>query len=77
MLNLLQMFVSEGKMPIAGLIVILYVVFAEWRIAKMKNAGSVVCPAWPKCKKTKRSGIPAFCRRLMRFACLRMQTESI
>ena len=44
MLNLLQMFVSEGKMPIAGLIVILYV---------------------------------AFCRRLMRFACLRMQTESI
>ena len=29
MLNLLRMFVSEGKMPIAGLIVILYVVFAE------------------------------------------------
>lgn len=37
MLNLLQMFVSEGKMPIAGLIVILYVVIAEWRIAKMKK----------------------------------------
>ena len=37
MLNLLQMFEKKKKMPIAGLIVILYVVIAEWRIAKMKK----------------------------------------
>lgn len=30
-------------MPIAGLIVILYVVFAEWRIAKMKKTLDQLC----------------------------------